>query len=440
MSTPVRSPEPPPPTPHAPGIHLHLSTGAAIILSVAFLALVGLIVRSGLPGAAPTPTAASRPEASSNPGTPASAHPERSAPVPRSRLGPWGDLEYYRILLERPDEFLTTGFSSVLPTRWFFEGRSAEDLAALFEACNLPDVQKRRLLDRNRWQITAEGITLEPGSDLILEMHSAARKQIYSVLANSPANYFHHSPSLLHLGTTDDWFKESGLRPETEALIKKLIYRSDNSLVFAYLPEVYAACSSPEERRRLIKTLSRNDTLIIKLMISETSDIEALVDYWSTVGRAKDIRPLLESLARVPGGASIDIAHLLPPLARRLLYTFPYPTDGRALADRNCFWTALNFFNEEPNENLRDAKATETTIQQDYFPIQDDPVFGDVILLLDSREAVIHASVFIADDKVFTKNGRDFTEPWKITSVTEMLSEYSWNEPVRPVVYRLKRP
>ena len=404
------------------------------------LALLGLVSRSNLPGASTAPTVATRPEASAKPVAPASLHAESPAPVHRGRPGPWGDLEYNRILLERPDEFLATGFSSVLPTRWFFEGRSPEELAALFQSCDLPDVQKRRLLDRSLWQITADGVALEPGSDLIFEMNSAARKQIYSVLANSPANYFHYSPSLLHLGASDDWFQESGLRPETEALIKKLIYRSDNSLVFADLPEVYAACPSPEERRRLIKTLSRNDTLILKLMISKSSNIEALVEYWSTGGRAKDIRPLLESLVRVPGGASIDIAHFLPPLARRLLYTFPYPSDGRALSDRNCFWTALNFFNEEPNENYRDAKATETAIQQDYFPIQDDPVFGDVILLLDSREAVIHASVFIADDKVFTKNGRDFTEPWKITGVTEMLSEYSWNEPVRPVVYRLKRP
>jgi len=418
------------------GVHIHLSTGAAIVLALALLVLAGLWVQNRGPEASKpsktnSPTRLNSGEQSSNRSIPPSTR--------KSNPGPWGQLEYTRVLLERPDEFTARNYSLSLPTRWFFEGYSIEKLGDLFKASRLSEAEKELLLDTSRWQTTADGIYVEPGADLILELNSEARKQIYSVLARSAANYFHHSPFLLYFPESNDWFEDSGLTTETENLIKKLIYRSDNALVFSDLPEVYASIRSPAERQRLTKTLSRNDTLLIRLFVSNASNLDALVEYWGKNGRAKAIRPLLDSLARVPGGTSIDIAHLMPPIARQQLYTFPYPADGKVLTDPNCFWTALNFFNEEPDDRLCDFKFTEKIIQQDYYPIQDDPIFGDVIFLLDSREAVIHASVFLADDKVFTKNGRGFTEPWKITDIRDMLSEYSWNEPVRPVVYRLKR-
>ena len=418
---------------------IHISTGAAIVLAATILTAVGIYVRwQSNPTTEAPVLPLQRQLTRGNLGSKNTEFSEASQ-VRRGNRGAWGELEYIRVLLERPDEFLVRNFTSTLPTRWFFEGFSEEALADMFTSSKLSESHKKTLLNRSCWEVTRQGVYVEPGTELIFGLSSDSRKQIYSILAKSPLNYFHHSPFLLYFEEAEDWFKESGLTPETENLLRGMIYRSDNALVFADLPEVYAVVSSGWERRRLIKTVSRNDTLIMKIRVSNSSDIDSLVSYWGKGGRAKDIKPLLESLARVPGGASIDVAHLMPPLARQRLYTFPYPTDGKVIVDRNCFWTALNFFNEEPDDRYCEIKFTEEIIRRDYYPIQDDPTFGDVIFLLDSRESVIHAAVFIADDKVFTKNGRDFTEPWKITDVRDMLSEYSWNDPVRPVVYRQRR-
>lgn len=55
---------------------------------------------------------------------------------------------------------------------------------------------------------------------------------------------------------------------------------------------------SEVERVHLLKTLSRQSTLLMKLLVGPETDVGALERYWGKVGRAKDLRPLLESLKR----------------------------------------------------------------------------------------------------------------------------------------------
>jgi hypothetical protein len=62
----------------------------------------------------------------------------------------------------------------------------------------------------------------------------------------------------------------------------------------------------------LIKTLARKSTLMVKLRINANTDIDMLDTYWGRGQRAKDIKPLLQSLVREGNGTTIDIIHLLP--------------------------------------------------------------------------------------------------------------------------------
>ena len=70
--------------------------------------------------------------------------------------------------------------------------------------------------------------------------------------------------------------------------------------------------------------------MLVQLRVKPQTDVEALATYWGQGRRSKDVRPLLQSLVRVPGGATIDIVHLLPPLPRALLYTYPLPSEKAA--------------------------------------------------------------------------------------------------------------
>lgn len=363
----------------------------------------------------------------------------RESSAVRGRPGPWGQLEFFRVTIEPPDEFIQSGELLVRPTRWFLGTTSEVQVAEALKAAGFLPEQSRQLLQGKIEEAGAQGVYLNPDSTLVLSLPALVREKFYGLLAEWQENYLHLNPYSFHVDDLHQRFERSGLSEETIRHVQQLLYRRGSSYCFSDLPEVLMRLESSAEKRRLIKTLSRHPTVLMKLLITPETDVAALVRYWGKGGRAKDIEPLLESLTRVPEGASIDVAHLMPPFSRQLLYTFPYPSRDPVVSKRNCFWTALNYFNEKADDRFCDAKFTEAALQDDYYPIQNEPAHGDIVLLLDARDAVVHAAVFLADDMVFTKNGRHFTEPWRIMRVEDMLAEYPFSQPLRPVVYRSKK-
>lgn len=421
------------------GIVIYLPGWLAIALSASAVLMFGLVafVWFKPPNAAGAPEATPFTSRASVGTAPSSLDQSK-----RGNPGPWGELEYVAITLERPDEFVYTHSQADYwerPTRWFFEGVTQDELKEIFRSTpGLVAKHQTILLDSSQWESSTNGIIVTPPRSLVLELARPAREKLYPILANSEANPFHFSPFSFHVADANEWFANSELSASTLELLQRLVYRRGETLCFSDLPEVQATLSSKQERRRLLKTLSRQRSILMKLRVQPGTNVDALVDYWGKGGRAKDIRPLIESLTRVRGGTSIDIAHLLPPFARMHLYSFPYPSTDPIISRRNCFWTALNFFNEQPDDRFCDVDFTQQAIQEHYYPIQDEPTYGDVVFLLDHRESVVHAAVYLADDMVFTKNGRNFTEPWRIMSVAEMIAEYPSNTPMRPVVFRRK--
>jgi hypothetical protein len=111
---------------------------------------------------------------------------------------------------------------------------------------------------------------------------------------------------------------------------------------------------------------------------------------------------------------------MLPLFAQRRLDTFPLGTDE----GRECFWTALNFFSDTPDDRYSDAAYVIATLASQYSPITSAPRFGDLVLTLDSKMTPVHAAVYIADGIVFTKNGQDVTTPWILMRQETMSALY----------------
>ncbi len=61
---------------------------------------------------------------------------------------------------------------------------------------------------------------------------------------------------------------------------------------------------------------------------------------------------------------------------------------------------------------------------------------GDLVLLLDNQNKVIHSAVYIADDIVFTKNGINFAQPWVMMHEKDMVGHFSGLNPVRVAYFR----
>jgi hypothetical protein len=229
------------------------------------------------------------------------------------------------------------------------------------------------------------------------------------------------------------------LPDETQNLVRSLLYRRGQALCFSDVTEVLGRLTTPTDQRRLLKTLSRHAAVLMKLRVHPDTDVDRLIAYWGRNGRAKDLRPLLESLTFLPQGGTIDVVHLLPPFARQRLYTYPYPRADDQPLLMDCHWTSMNFFSETPDDSFFNIEAVVNAIRQDYYPISGARVFGDLVFFLTPEGRPVHSCVHVADDVVFTRNGTSFLQPWILMHLPDLLAVYPSDPPHRVVTYRSKR-
>jgi hypothetical protein len=178
----------------------------------------------------------------------------------------------------------------------------------------------------------------------------------------------------------------------------------------------------------------------MRLMVNATSNVEALAAYWGRGGREELIKPLLASLARVPGGADISISALLPDFARLRLNRFPdREHDGPTVGAQDCIYSAMNFFRAVPDTNFLDSNYVQAVLKRDYEPVAEAPTFGDLILIHNEADELIHMCVFIAEEFVFTKNGMTSMEPWTLMRLEDVIGIYCGEKsPAKIGLLRLK--
>ena len=123
------------------------------------------------------------------------------------------------------------------------------------------------------------------------------------------------------------------------------------------------------------------------------------------------------------------------PAARERLFTSPLsPNDTEKSPD--CHWTALNYFKAPPDPKMSDNDYASRYIQENYYEIAKPGLAGDLVLLLNQQNQVLHSSVYIAADVVFTKNGVNYAQPWILMREKDMLGNFSQSDPVKVVCMR----
>ena len=357
----------------------------------------------------------------------------------KSDPGPWGDLEYVPIVLETPDEFLSVTRQANYQSLWTFQHFSPAQLHSLFRGAGLAPEEEAWLQDEHHWQASTNGVVVSPPPELVQSLNRSAREKIYNTLAQCGGNALHEMPMTHRLAGFDDWFKHSGLSPNTIAMTKSLLYQRGNAWCLSDWPVLLRQIESPAEQHRLLKTVSRQSTLLGRIRVHRDTDVEKLVSYWGRGGRSKDIRALLESLTRVEDGATLDIVHLLPRFARARLYTYPFPANSPSTRTPNCFWTSMNFFsNQNPTDRFHDPETMLKVLEKDYFPVEESYLLGDVLLLSKPDGSLVHAAVFIADDVVLTKNGAHHTQPWMLAQMDDLAASYPSVTPLKMRAFRRK--
>jgi hypothetical protein len=337
--------------------------------------------------------------------------------------GPWGQLEYTRISIEPPDRFLPDADVYLAAAHWVFPDLSPEQVEAKLSAAGLDRVQLEQL--RASWKVGSDGVIASPSSDLIVNLSPQVRSRLYAELSLEPANIFHSSPSVVRPEFLQERLETAGLTPATVSLFKGLLYQRNSWTLFSDLPAMLQRVSDLGERRRIIAMSLRNSTFMVRLKIDEHSDLAAIARYWDFPGRAKDLEPLLHSLTRVPGGYQLDLAHLLPPMPRRRIYTYPPPGDDRPGVALDCYWTSLNFFATTPDDAFRQPERAVRELRASYHPVEPPYAYGDVLLMSSAQVGQpVHAAVYLADGLIFTKNGGSSRQPWMVMTKDDAVSYY----------------
>jgi hypothetical protein len=336
---------------------------------------------------------------------------------------PCGLIEALEIPLPYPDGIVPDGSERLQSPKWAFPSFSTERLAHFLGSCDLRPAQRRILLNAKYCNVTSNGCLITPPATLIWSLNSRARQQIYSALGTNQNNYAQRFPLRFSPNGFEKRLAESGLNERELGIIRRLTYTNSGTVCFSDLEAVQNVLAS-DRFDELLEAFYEIPAFTLRLRVTPDSDIAALVKYWGKGGREKLIRPLLKGLARVPGGAAINVGYLLPPFPRLRLYTFPDSWNDPTAPRQDCLFTALNFFNTTPDTNFLNAAYCKIILDEQYESVAEDPVYGDLIVLLDSNGQSIHTAVYIADDFVFTKNGVNHAQPWVLMRMADMTAIY----------------
>lgn len=366
--------------------------------------------------------------------------PVAAAPTVVGGVGPWGQLVTTPVAISPPIEYVSRQWGEVQPSVWYFPAMTGDELETRLVSFGLPREDAARLRAGARSSERARGLLVTPDPELVRTLSPDVRARIYSALGRAavmadtdvPVN-FDQMGAYRYAGTSvDEWLGTTMVSAETRQIVAPYVYPHNGFLFFADIERVRSRITDPDELQRLAKRLLRQSTLLVRLQVSDRSSIDELVEYWGRGGRRTDLRPLLESVERGTTAGDvpyrlIDISHLLPPIARQHLYRYPRPTvaDMQRSNLANCLWTALNFFNEAPDDRYLEPQYAIERLKTDYFLVQDGFQLGDVVAFSDARGVLFHAAVYLADDLLFSKNGTSPLAPWTILPFDHFKGHYA---------------
>lgn len=355
-----------------------------------------------------------------------------------SNDAPWGDLVTMEVEIQQPEEYVSFDTTSESSSVWVFPGLSLGQVKDSLKTAGLTDAQIVSTLAGEKVSDQADAVIVKPDEALLFALSPEVRTKLYNILGKWPENKFMSAP--YHLpGNFEEMARRTGVSEEIIGMVGKLTYQNCGIRFFSDPELVLSKIPAKDEQLLLLKALTYQTAVLARLHLNGESDLDKIIGYWGSVPgvRAKDIRPLMESVARSAGGGTISLLYLLPKFARERLYTFPMPTQtGDTKMD--CHWTALNFLNEKPDDRLQDSAFASEYIKQNFYQIGKPSMCGDVLFVLDAAGGVIHSAVHIADDIVFTKNGVNYAQPWILMRTQDLLDVYTRDQAPKVLYYRRK--
>ncbi|MFO1476121.1 MAG: hypothetical protein U1F98_05660 [Verrucomicrobiota bacterium] len=361
-----------------------------------------------------------------------------AAPVVPAEIPPWGELKTAEVGLERPEEYIAPRANSRRIAPWIFAGQSPETVRSVLVNAGLSPEQVQTALSPQCLSVKEGRTIIQPSAELVLGLAPEARARLYRELGRNPANEYMKFPLTFTPQSFEAAVVDCQLDPAIAARVRSLAYHRGDTVYFSDVEAALQLIPTEEQRLRLVMSLSRQNTVLVRLQVRPGTDIDKLVSYWTGMPgvRVTNLRPLLESLQRLPEGGTISMLYLLPRFARERLYTFPLSTAAESKMD--CAWSSMNFFNETPDDRFSESSYVTSYLAEHYYEVEKATRYGDLVLIADDHQ-VLHMAVYLADDLVFTKNGANYMQPWTIMHLKDLMAVFSVPDEAHLRIYRNKQ-
>jgi len=362
--------------------------------------------------------------------------------LPSVQSGPCGDMLVWDIKLQQPEEYLGFFKLSSEGPFWNFGpvGAKAVDVILSSAGCSTSEIEQ---LLASRVAAPGDDFVIQPAEKLLLSLDAKTRSSLYLKLAANQKNFYQANPILVPGGNFRQLLHGQVRHPERiQEMYQKLCYERNGFTYFSD-PEVILRKldGDPKEREAFLKFLTTIRAVMASILVKPNTEIDLPVMYWglTTPGlRIKDLYPLFEAQKSLPGGGAIPMANLLPEKARNQLYKTPLASaNNEALPD--CHFAALSFFSSNPDPRFADTNFVAQYLANNYYEIGKPSLTGDLVLLVNSRNVLVHTGVHLAGDVVYSKNGANLGQPWVLMREKDMIGLFSTLEPVNVRYMRWNR-
>lgn len=349
--------------------------------------------------------------------------------------GPWGDIEYVWTHLD-PPAFYFEELLQQLTTQWFFQEISRKEVIELLESCGLGGGK----IPASWLYEAAGGILIEPPNDFLEITEIESIQEIQKFILRRSGNLSSLGEFVVENGDFRASTVGLDLPEELVRWTQERCFQLGGRTIFADTRFALSRITDAELRVRFLRALARTRSMIARLNISTDSDLKEIANWWSSGPNFQRPLPLLEAALETRGVETIDLIHLLPPGAKRVLNTFALRRDVFNGFAPDCYWAAMNFFEGSPSNRFLDVEIPRSYYFVDRFEkIPEATNFGDVISLsLKDGDQFIHACVYIAEEIVYTKNGGSMFFPYVLMNQNDMMTRYLPEGEYNIDVYRFR--
>ena len=262
----------------------------------------------------------------------------------------------------------------------------------------------------------AVGCVVQPALDAVAELSPSVRSRIYSVLVRIEGNP--QAENTFYRGAERGAFSAvPGIPAEVRPLMEALTWSRSRVPAFSDVAVVCARLGSRPACRGFMQAMLSRNSAAVALRISEPGAIERIAAAFDPHERVA-VRERLETL-RTAGVMRVPLESLLPSWARAKLETFP--SIGEEWT--NCFWTSLRFL-DLASEPIGSGELMDARLRQNFTLVTSSAQFGDVLVLRDHAQGVMHAATWLLGGYLFEKNGVGRLQAWRIVPLAEVTADF----------------